>query len=179
MTVIFARGTTEQGNVGNLVGPPLFMAIEGMVGAGNAAFQGVDYPADVAGFLAGGDPNGSMKMWVTRSNSRAALVMQAMADCPNTKVVMAGYSQGGQLVHNAADMLPPAVTAQVSAALIFGDPNNGAPVTGVDPAKTMVICHQNDNICQHGATILPAHLTYGTMNAAEGAAFVVQAAGMA
>ena len=45
--------------------------------------QGVDYSASVAGFLEGGDPAGSKTM--------AALVEQAMTQCPNTKVVMSGY----------------------------------------------------------------------------------------
>jgi hypothetical protein len=35
---------------------------------------------------------------------------------------MSGYSQGGQLVHNAAAQLPASVTANVAAAVIFGDP---------------------------------------------------------
>ncbi|KAK0122000.1 hypothetical protein ONS95_010267 [Cadophora gregata] len=116
MTVIFARGTTEQGNVGSLSGPPWFAAIGTAIGTQNLAVQGVDYPADVPGFLAGGDKQGSTKM--------AQLVMQAMTACPNTAVVMGGYSQGGQLVHNAAAMLPPAMAAKVSSAAIFGDPMN-------------------------------------------------------
>lgn len=83
MTVIFARGTTETGNVGTLAGPPFFNALEASVGAGNVAVQGVDYPADIPGFLAGGDAGGSKTM--------ASLVQQAMTQCPSTKIVMAGY----------------------------------------------------------------------------------------
>jgi hypothetical protein len=83
MTVIFARGTTETGNVGTLAGPPFFNALEVSVGAGNVAVQGVDYPADIPGFLAGGDAGGSKTM--------ASLVQQAMTQCPSTKIVMAGY----------------------------------------------------------------------------------------
>jgi cutinase len=61
MTVIFARGTTEAGNVGSVAGPPFFQALSTKVG-GDLAVQGVDYPADIPGFLAGGDANGSKKM---------------------------------------------------------------------------------------------------------------------
>lgn len=61
MTVIFARGTTEAGNVGSVAGPPFFQALSKMVN-GDMAVQGVDYPADIPGFLAGGDANGSKKM---------------------------------------------------------------------------------------------------------------------
>jgi dienelactone hydrolase len=56
------------------------------------------------------------------------LVQQAMTQCPSSKVVMSGYSQGGQLVHNAAAQLPASVTANVAAAVIFGDPGESAAV---------------------------------------------------
>jgi cutinase len=59
MTVIFARGTTETGNVGTLTGPPFFSALKDAAGAANVAVQGVDYPASIPGFLAGGDATGS------------------------------------------------------------------------------------------------------------------------
>jgi cutinase len=61
-TVIFARGTTETGNVGTVAGPPFFQALASRVGAGNLAVQGVSYPADIPGFLAGGDAAGSKTM---------------------------------------------------------------------------------------------------------------------
>ena len=44
----------------------------------------------------------------------AQLTARAMSQCPNTKVVMSGYSQGGQLVHKAAKQLSAAVAAKVS-----------------------------------------------------------------
>ena len=106
MTVIFARGTTEQGNVGTLAGPPFFNALSSAVGADNVAVQGVEYPANVAGFVAGGDRAGSAAM--------AGLVEEAATKCPDTKIVMSGYSQGGQLVHNAADQLSAGVQGMVS-----------------------------------------------------------------
>lgn len=84
VTVIFARGTTESGNVGAFTGPPFFSALATAIGTDNLAVQGVDYPADIAGFLAGGDAAGSKKM--------AELVSQAITQCPDTKVVMSGYS---------------------------------------------------------------------------------------
>jgi hypothetical protein len=61
-TIIFARGTTEGGNVGAVCGPPFFTAVAKLVGAANLAVQGVPYPADIPGFLVGGDPTGSKTM---------------------------------------------------------------------------------------------------------------------
>lgn len=63
VTVIFARGTTEPGNVGVLVGPPFFDALKSTIGAGNLVVQGVEYPASVEGFLVGGDAGGAQTMY--------------------------------------------------------------------------------------------------------------------
>ena len=62
MTVIFARGTTEPGNVGLVTGPPFFDALSAMIGANALSVQGVSYSASVEGFLAGGDATGSQTM---------------------------------------------------------------------------------------------------------------------
>lgn len=148
----------------------MFDALSKIVGVNNLAVQGVDYPADIPGFLAGGDANGSKTM--------AQLVTKAMTTCPQTKVCISGYSQGGQLVHNAAKMLDAATSAKVNSVLIFGDPMNGTAVGSISAAKTKVICHTGDNICQGGDSILQPHLTY-SMNAVEAAMFVAGAAGMA
>lgn len=61
--VVFARGTTETGNVGSLVGPPFFEAIKEQLGGRTLAIQGVnDYPATVTDYLQGGSASGSANM---------------------------------------------------------------------------------------------------------------------
>jgi hypothetical protein len=47
LTVIFARGTTESGNLGSVIGPPLLAALRASLGASNVLGQGVDYPASL------------------------------------------------------------------------------------------------------------------------------------
>lgn len=84
MTVLFARGTTEPGNMGIIAGPPFVSALGKMMGASNLAVQGIEYPADIPGFLVGGDAGGSKLM--------AQMVGQVRAKCPDTTLVMAGYS---------------------------------------------------------------------------------------
>lgn len=49
LTFIFARGTTEVGTMGSVVGPPTASALQKLVGANGVSVQGVDYPADAAG----------------------------------------------------------------------------------------------------------------------------------
>jgi cutinase len=84
---------------------------------------------------------------------------------------VSGYSQGGQLLHNSAKILGSSVMARVSAVVIFGDPDDGQAVQGIDPSKVLVICHAGDNICQGGDLILLPHLTYA-QNANQAASFV-------
>lgn len=68
VTVIFARGTTEPGNVGVLAGPPFFDALRDRLGGDQMlAVQGVGpqgYPATIDGFLAGGEPGAGQVMCV-------------------------------------------------------------------------------------------------------------------
>ena len=86
-TVLFARGTSEPGNVsllvlrsgsvfnlaqvGVLVGPPLYEAFEEAVGSRALTFQGVNgYSASVESYLAGGDAAGSKSMYVSSAMFR-------------------------------------------------------------------------------------------------------------
>ncbi len=119
-TVIFARGTTEPGNVGILVGPPFFDALRSLVGSSALTIQGVnDYSASIDGYIEGGDPAGSAEMQVyiylymraLLTINRAVQIEAAHKACPNTKLVASGYSQGGQIVHNAIGFLPAAVAS--------------------------------------------------------------------
>jgi len=168
VTVIFARGTSELGNVGSLAGPPFFSALATDIGESNLAVQGVNYSASIAGFLEGGDPTGSTLM--------ASLAEQASTQCPDTKIVLSGYSQGGQLVHNAAKMLSAALTAEINSVVIFGDPDNGQAVGSIPSSKVLIICHTGDDICLGGDLILEPHLTYSE-NAGQAATFVAEQAG--
>jgi cutinase len=62
VTLIYARGTTQAGNVGDsaAVGPLFFNNLASRLGGtSQLAIQGVTYPANVQGFLAGGDAAGS------------------------------------------------------------------------------------------------------------------------
>ena len=107
VTVIFARGTIELGNVGAIVGPPFFSHLDQLIGADNIAVQGVDYPATVAGYLIGGDPGGAQ--------TTADLLNQAASNCPNTQIVLSGYSQGAMEVHLGEAKVSAEVAAQIAA----------------------------------------------------------------
>lgn len=51
VTLIFARGTCDPGNMGVLVGPPFVAALQSALGGRSLGVQGVDYPASVDGYL--------------------------------------------------------------------------------------------------------------------------------
>ena len=96
------------------------------------AVQGIPYPASIPGFLAGGSPLGSTVM--------AELANKTASACPDTKIVMSGYSQGAQVVHNAMSKVAAMsnttgnnvdVASRVSSVVLFGDPRNGTAVAGV------------------------------------------------
>lgn len=85
---------------------------------------------------------------------------------------MAGYSQGGQLVHNAVNLMSLVSQYRISSVVIFGDPNYPAPVDGVALARQLVICHGNDIICGRGDMVLLPHLTYA-QDVGQAADFIV------
>jgi cutinase len=97
VTYIFARGTTEIGNMGSTVGPALQKALESAFGQNNVATQGVTYPADVAGAISGALSPGTAQ----GARTMASLTQQVLSKCPDTKVILAGYSQGAEQVHGA------------------------------------------------------------------------------
>ncbi|GJC83077.1 cutinase [Colletotrichum liriopes] len=134
ITVVFARGTTEPGNIGLLTGPPFFDALQEQLGSKSLAFQGVEYPATFAGF----NKNGTDGV-----PSMTSFINQAISDCPNTKIVMSGYSQGALVVRSTAETLPAETMAKINSVLTFGDPRNPAAISGAE-SKTKITCHEND-----------------------------------
>ena len=85
---------------------------------------------------------------------------QTASRCPNTKIVVSGYSQGAQLVHNAALKTSSANAAKVAAVVVFGDPKRGQALGSIAASKVLTICHDGDNICEGGASVTAAHLNY-------------------
>ena len=105
VTLIYARATNEPGNIGNF-GQQLIASMNETLGASNLAVQGVDYPADdngaVTGIIGGINPASTQG-----AQTQAVLTQQALQNCPQTKVVLGGYSQGAEQVHGAMLNLGP------------------------------------------------------------------------
>ncbi|KAF4636949.1 hypothetical protein G7Y89_g1125 [Cudoniella acicularis] len=163
VTVLFARGTFEPGNVGALVGPEFFDALSSMLGSSKSlGIQGVDYPASIEGTNEGD---------VTEGETMARNITSILSSCPSTQLVLSGYSQGAALVHNAAVDVG-SLMSSVAAVVTFGDPDSSTPVAGINPSKVLIICHVGDVVCSGYPVITPQHLTYA-VNADEAASFVI------
>ncbi|KAF2238429.1 carbohydrate esterase family 5 protein [Viridothelium virens] len=167
---IFARGTTETGNLGETVGPALVKDLQQMLGAGNVAVQGVNYPADIAGAAEGStNPKGAQG-----SQNMAMFAAKAVQQCPTTKLVLSGYSQGAQQVHGALLNMDSATTGKVAAAVTFGDPLDKTmpQFQGVPAANTKIFCAQGDQVCNDQFIISAAHLSYAKTSTGPAAQFI-------
>nr|OQO23380.1 hypothetical protein B0A51_12803 [Rachicladosporium sp. CCFEE 5018] len=148
--------------MGTVIGPPLAAALKALYPS--VAVQGVDYPADAAGNANLGGSGGP---------TMVADAQKALSDCPNTKIVLSGYSQGAMVVHNALGSFD---GSKVAAVVVFGDPLNGSAFTGVDDAKAVEVCADSDGLCDRAGSDLPvsgSHISYTP--SAEAAAKAVQA----
>lgn len=128
------------------------------LGADRIAVQGVEYPAGLAQNLipGGTDPRDAADM--------ADLIANVSSTCPDSKIVVSGYSQGAAMVHRAVEQIDdPAVLGQIAAAVTFGDTQkkqDDEQVPNVDPAKTLILCNDGDLVCDGTLIVTKNHLDY-------------------
>lgn len=185
--VVFARGTGEPPGVGG-VGQAFVDALGARVGGKSVGVYPVNYEAS-------GDFNGGIdfaRTFVDGIRDAGAHVESTASNCPNTRVVLGGYSQGAavsgfvtsaavpkevpqEFVSYVPQPLPPAVANHVAAVVLFGTPSNeflrgaGAPPITIGPlyaAKTIQLCAADDTIC-NGAPPGPPGIVH-TLYAANG-----------
>lgn len=174
--VVFARGSGEPPGIGS-VGGPFADALRGDIGGRSLGVYPVNYQASTD------FSNPDFPRTVVDGIRDAGAHIESMAaNCPQTKEVLGGYSQGAALagyVTSAAvppgvpaDMvprpLPPEIANHVAAVTLFGTPSNqwlgqyGAPPITIGPLyrpKTLELCAQGDGICGDGTSQL-AHALY-------------------
>ena len=162
--VTFARATTEPPGVG-VVGQEFIDSLRSQVGGKSIAVYPVNYPAsdDFAPSVNAGTSDAS------------AHVQSMIANCPNTKMVLGGYSQGAMVIDQItiaqfpiAGFVPATLSADqadhVAALALFGNPADrylGAPVSTASPwygAKAIDLCAPGDAICTPGGALAaPTH----------------------
>ncbi|MCZ8380050.1 cutinase family protein [Mycobacterium sp. CPCC 205372] len=160
--VIFARGTDEPPGLG-VVGKALVSALRPMVKGKSIGTYAVEYPAswDFVQVAAG-------------ANDASRRAQSTAAKCPDTKIVLGGYSQGAAVIDVVATSpiaglgysapLPAAVVPHIAAVTVFGNPSArvGQPLTRMSPvfgARTADLCNTNDPICSLGQDF-DAHVRY-------------------
>ncbi|KAF1983340.1 carbohydrate esterase family 5 protein [Aulographum hederae CBS 113979] len=170
VTFIFARGSTEIGNMGSLVGPPVANGLKDRLGRNNVAVQGVNYAAGLTtNFLpSGGDPLGVRDM--------TSQFETASRRCPSTKIVAGGYSQGAAITHESVESLPRNIINQIVGIVTFGDTQNlqdRGQINNFPRERLLVICNVGDLVCSGTLVITAAHLTYSA-DAGRAVNFLVQ-----
>ncbi len=104
------------------------------------------------------------------SNDASAHIQDVVASCPNSRIVLGGYSQGSTVIDLATNAMPPSVADHVAAVALFGEPTSqfssmlwgGQPLPTINPAygsKVSSICAPDDPICSGGGNIM-AHVSY-------------------
>ncbi|MBV8347672.1 MAG: cutinase family protein [Mycolicibacterium sp.] len=187
--VVFARGTGEPPGVGG-VGQAFVDSLRSQVGTRSVGVYAVNYPAS-SDFTAG---IGFAKTVVDGISDAATHVESTAANCPNTRMVLGGYSQGAVVAGFVTSSvvpegvpasfvpppMPPEVANHVAAVALFGKPSDqfmgqyGAPPIAIGPlyaAKTIDLCAPGDSICSGAAGAGPtiAHVLY-TVNGMVGQA---------
>jgi len=181
--VVFARGTAESPGVGG-VGQAFVDALNSQAGGRSVSVYPVNYAAS-SDFGAGLE---FARTFVDGLYDAGAHIESTAANCPNTRIVLGGYSQGAALagfVTSAAipkevpaqyvsylpKPMPPEVANHVAAVTLFGRPSNqfltenGAPPITIGPLyapKTIDLCAPDDTICNGAPGGQPsfAHIAY-------------------
>jgi cutinase len=161
--VIFARGTDEPPGLGQ-TGQAFVDGLRARQAGKSVDEYAVDYPA-----------NHEWATGLQGITDAGAHVVSMAGNCPNTKLVLGGYSQGAMAIDLAtiaqapvADLIPDILTADeashVAALALFGNPSDrylGAPVSEVSPwygAKAIDLCAPGDPVCTPGGLLaLPTH----------------------
>jgi cutinase len=180
---VFARGTGEPPGVGG-IGEPFVDQLRSAVGAKSLDVYPVNYEAS-SDFS---DRIQFAQSVVDGIKDAGGHIQSTAANCPKTRIVLGGYSQGAavagfvtsasipagipaEYVQFLPKPMPPDVASHVAAVTLFGKPsaqwlqNYGAPAIVIGPLyapKTLDLCAAGDTICDGEAGGAPsfAHAEY-------------------
>lgn len=154
--VIFARGTDDTPGLGTN-GTAFVNALRPLVGGRTVTVYAVDYPASYD-FFAAADG-------AADATERVTMVAQ---ECPSTRIVLGGYSQGAAVMDmlagipplgnkigdiGSAPPLPASYLPNIAAVAVFGNPaaKFSNPITrSVFGARAIDLCKDGDPICSDG-----------------------------
>jgi len=159
LEVVVARGTSEPGTYGLIVGDPFVSAVKRAVPG--ATGHNINYPAD----FTAASPDKGAEVVVQYFNTKPK-------QCPNQKYVIVGYSQGCVVQRRAMVKLDAATLNKIIAVVTFGDPglkSTTAPMGGPVPKWPPVLesrfntnCASGDPVCDKSGSNVLMHLTYNS-----------------
>jgi len=161
--IIAARGTSEPGEFGMIIGDPLVARVKRDMPGVNVRGYPVQYPASMSGSATG----------VADVQKRLEKMIK---ECPETRFALSGYSQGGMVVTSAAAKLPARLAEKVLAMVIFGA-GEASSVKGPLKDRTLANCAPGDFACPKSGSG-PGHVSYnneGTVWLDRASQFVVKA----
>jgi len=133
LEIIVARGTSEPGNLGTVVGDPLVARVQRDLPGVKVRGYPVQYNADMFG---AGIGIADVRSRLTKENS----------ECPNQKYVLVGYSQGGMVVQSSLGTIPNDIQPKVVAVVLYGS-GDGSMVSSSYKSKTLANCAPGDFAC--------------------------------
>jgi cutinase len=154
--VVFARGTDDTPGLGR-VGDAFSSTLSTLVGGRSLTTYGVNYPASYD-FLTAADG----------ATDAADFISTLTQQCPSTRIVLGGYSQGAAVVDmlagipplgnkigevGSAPPLPASLVPNITAVAVFGNPSTkfSIPVTSsVFGGRAIDLCKDGDPICSRG-----------------------------
>lgn len=179
--VVFARGSDEPPGVG-ATGQAFVDALRAQSPGKSIGVYPVNYPAT-------GDFENRAVFPATMFDGvgdAGARIQATVANCPNTKIILGGFSQGAAVAaYVTSGDVPAGVHDHVAGLVLFGKPSAallskyGAPAANISPSyagKSLDLCAPADNVCDGSpASLLGslAHVTYpynGLVDAAAAAA---------
>lgn len=156
--VVFARGTGQSAGVGQ-VGQAFIDSLGAQLAGRSMGVYAVNYPATTA-FATSAQAG---------ADDTVAHVQDMITRCPNTRLVLGGFSQGAGVMDLATKALPPQAADHVAAIAVFGNPTSplagtlaGTVFPPIGPpysAKTIDECADGDPACSGGGNVL-AHGSY-------------------
>lgn len=156
--VVFARGSGQPVGLGD-VGEAFVGSLHEQLAGLNVNVYPVEYPAST-------DYRNSATLG---EGDATAHIQNTVANCPNTKLVLGGYSQGASVIAMSSNALPASVANHVVAVALFGPPSSpystslwGGPLPVLAAAyrpKTIDFCLAGDIYCEDSGSVVP-HLMY-------------------
>ncbi|KAH7014206.1 Cutinase, A lipolytic enzyme with A preformed Oxyanion hole [Microdochium trichocladiopsis] len=173
--LVYARGSTEDGNLGSL-GPLLATRLEAQFqDQGGVWIQGVGSPY-AATLLDNALPRGTSDAAIREMTRMFKL---ADSKCPNAKIISGGYSQGAALTAASISVgldSTPRVRNKIVGVVLFGytkNKQNRGAIPRYPAEGTRIFCAPGDLVCEGTLIVTEAHHGYAPYAQGEGADFLI------